>query len=458
MPAAYSQYAEDFDAGSTSYYEALCWDFSHADVNSSQPISGSRSIRTDKLNSNIGNITSPWVLLSGTGNLTFQHRIYNYNGSRTLKVYLISEANPDGELLLEYDYSNGTTQNETIPITQSGMYKFKWRFSGSGGSSRGQLDEISFPGTYAADPSNDCDPISINPDADGDGVPDSEDDYPSDQYRAYDNYYPATGQSTLAFEDLWPSAGDYDLNDLVVGYSFKIITNADDHVVDLKGTFVLRAAGAGLHNGFGFQLPDVDPASIISTTGYDIEPSSGYSIGSNGLETGQTNATVIVFDDFFRFLVPSGGGVGVNTSVGQTPIPFDTITITMVFINNGIPGSGGTVSLTALNISEFNPFVVAGMERGKEIHLPDFEPTDKADPQYFGIEDDDSNSATGKFYKTASNLPWALNIYEEFDYPLEEVSIIAAYLKFSDWVQSSGAQFPDWYQDNPGYRNAANIY
>lgn len=456
--AVFGQYNEYFNSGNGGYYEALCWDISHADASSSQPIEGSRSIRTDKLNSNIGIITSPWVLLTGTGELTFKHRIYNYNGSRNLKVYIISESNPSGDLILDYDYSNGTTHDQTIAITQSGLYKFKWRFSGSGGSSRGQLDVISFPGTYASDPSNDCDPISVNPDTDGDGVPDADDDYPADQYRAYDNFYPASGQSTLAFEDLWPSAGDYDLNDCVIGYSFKIITNANDNVVELTGTFVLRAAGAGLHNGFGFQLPDVTPASIISTTGYDIEPSSGYSIGTNGLETGQTNATVIVFDDFFRFLIPSGGGVGVNTSAGQTPVPFDTITVTMVFINNGTPGPGGVVSLTTLNISEFNPFIVAGMERGKEIHLPDFAPTDKADPQYFGIEDDDSNSFIGKFYKTASNLPWALNIYEEFDYPLEEVSIITAYLKFSNWVESSGTQFPDWYQDNPGYRNASKIY
>jgi len=452
------QYEVDFNDGSTSYYEALCWDISDASVSTSQPIEGSRSIRTEKLDSDIGIIISPWVLLSGSGSLTFKHRIYSYNGSRNLKVYLLSEANPSGELILDYDYSNGTTQTESIALSQSGLYQVKWVFSGSGGNSRGQLDLISIPGTYASDPSNDCDPININPDTDGDGVPDSEDDYPNDQYRAYNNYYPASGQSTLAFEDLWPSDGDYDLNDVVVGYSFKIVTNASDNVVDLTGTFILRASGAGLHNGFGFQLPGVDPASIISTTGYDVLPASGYTFESNGLESGQTDATVIVFDDFFRFMVPIGGGVGVNTSAGQPVVPLDTITVSMVFMNNGTPGSGGTVSLTDLDISEFNPFIVAGMIRGVEVHLPDYLPTDLADPQYFGTLDDDSNPATGKYYKTAANLPWALNIYEEFDYPVEQVPITDAYLKFQDWVQSNGTQYPDWYQNNVGYRNAANIY
>ncbi|MFH1295737.1 MAG: LruC domain-containing protein [Bacteroidota bacterium] len=457
-PSAFSQYEVDFNSGNTNYYEALCWNIEEASVNTSQPIEGSRSIRTSKLDDDIGIIISPWVLLSGSGNLTFKHRIYNFDGTRNLKVYIISEANPGGDLLFDYNYSNGVTITSAISVSQSGLYQFKWRFSGSGGDSRGQLDVISIPGTYASDPSNNCAPINPNPDTDGDGVPDSEDDYPTDQYRAYNNFYPATGQSTLAYEDLWPSSGDYDLNDVVIGYSFKIVTNADDNVVDLIGTFVLRASGAGLHNGFGFQLPDVAPTSVISTTGYDVLPSAGYTFGSNGLETGQTYATVIVFDDFFRFLVPSGGGTGVNTSAGQTPVPYDTITVTMVFMNNGTPGAGGVVSLTTLNISEFNPFIIARMERGREVHLPDCEPTDKADTTLFGIGDDDTNPVTGKYYKTDANLPWALNIYETFDYPLEEVSIIDAYLKFGDWVESNGVQYPDWYQDNAGYRNAANIY
>lgn len=339
--AVYSQYEVDFESGNTSYYEDLCWEFDHASVSTSQPIEDDKSIRTDRLDDHIGIIISPWVQLTGSGNLTFKHRIYSYNGSRTLKVYLLSEANPSGELILDYDYSNGTTQTESIAITQSGLYQVKWRFSGSSGNSRGQLDEISIPGTYASDPSNDCEPIESNPDTDGDGVPDTEDDYPNDEYRAYNNFYPATGQATLAFEDLWPSSGDYDLNDVVVGYSFKIVTDAGDTVVDVIATFILRASGAGLHNGFGFQLPGVDPSSIISATGFDVLPASGYTFASNGLESGQTDATVIVFDDFFRFLVPVGGGTGVNTTEGQPEVPWDTITVSLSFMDEGVPGSGG---------------------------------------------------------------------------------------------------------------------
>ena len=56
-------------------------------------------------------------------------------------------------------------------------------------------------------------------DKDGDGVADSQDEYPEDAERAFNNY--SLGENTfgtLLFEDLWPSFGDYDLNDLVIDY------------------------------------------------------------------------------------------------------------------------------------------------------------------------------------------------------------------------------------------------
>ena len=61
-------------------------------------------------------------------------------------------------------------------------------------------------------------------DTDGDGVSNVFDEYPDDELKAFNNYYPlkdATG--TLVFEDLWPYKGDYDFNDLVIDYNFNQI-------------------------------------------------------------------------------------------------------------------------------------------------------------------------------------------------------------------------------------------
>ena len=80
------------------------------------------------------------------------------------------------------------------------------------------------------------------------------------------DYAPAQGQfGTLAFEDLWPSQGDYDLNDLVVDYNFAEMRNASNNVVRIEATFILRAMGAGLRNGFGIEIPISNTLSFLSS-------------------------------------------------------------------------------------------------------------------------------------------------------------------------------------------------
>nr|NQU89221.1 LruC domain-containing protein [Bacteroidota bacterium] len=142
-------------------------------------------------------------------------------------------------------------------------------------------------------------------DSDLDGVPDDEDDYPFDPLRAFDNYFPAEGYGSLAFEDLYPGKGDYDFNDLVVDYRFQTVTNAGNDVVEIFGDFPVKASGASFDNGFGFSLPDANP---LATTGMII---TGQNITRNyitllpgGLEAAQSLPTVIVFDNLFDILVP----------------------------------------------------------------------------------------------------------------------------------------------------------
>lgn len=127
-------------------------------------------------------------------------------------------------------------------------------------------------------------------------------------------------------------------------------------------------------------------------------------------------------------------------------------------MDNGIPGAGGPVSLSAFNIQNFNPFLVSETDRGKEVHLQGHPPTIKANTAIFGTGDDDTNHGIGKYYQSAANLPWALDVSGQFDYPIEKAEVSEAYLHFLEWVQSSGAQYPDWFLNLPGYRDESKIY
>ncbi len=264
------------------------------------------------------------------------------------------------------------------------------------------------------------------------------------------NLYPALGPGTLAFEDLWPGKGDYDFNDLVLDYQFEITTNTGNMVQHVKGTFVIKAFGASFENGFGFQLSSAINPTDVTVTGSRLTENI-ITLSGNGTEAGQTIPTIIVYDNAFAQMPHPGMGIGVNTEEDAPYVDPVTIVIDMEFTPN-------TYSYNDLDIANFNPFIFVNKDRSVEVHLPDYPPTALADQALFGTYEDDSDPATGRYYKTVNNLPWAINIYESFDYPIEKQEIVWAYLKFATWATSGGTTFEDWYKDLTGYRNDALIY
>lgn len=265
-----------------------------------------------------------------------------------------------------------------------------------------------------------------------------------------ENYYPATGYGTLAFEDLWPAKGDYDFNDLVIDYQFVIVTNTSNLVESVTGTFIIKAFGASYENGFGFQLSENISQNDIEVSGYSLTEDY-ISLNDKGIEAGQSKPTIIVFDNAFGQMAHPGVGIGVNTEPNAPYVEPVTLVIEIDFKPN-------TYSYNDLDISNFNPFLIVNKVRGVEVHLPHYPPTDLVDANRFGEWDDDSNPAMGRYYVSANELPWAINIYERFDYPIEKQEIIQAHLKFAEWAISGGQFFPDWFKNLNGYRNNSLIY
>jgi LruC domain-containing protein len=291
-------------------------------------------------------------------------------------------------------------------------------------------------------------------DADHDGVADTDDDYPNDPLRAFDNYFPAAGYGSLAYEDLWPGKGDYDFNDLVVDYRFHTVTNGQNKVVDITASFVSKASGASLENGFGFSLPEASTMlksneSNLLVTGSDISENF-ITLNASGHESGQSKPTIIVYDNVFNLLPHPGTGVGVNTTPTAPFVDFDTIQLT---IRPTIP-----VTISDFSLISWNPFLIVNKNRGHEIHLRGYVLTDLGSSSYFGQWEDASNVLTGQTFKTALNLPWAIDIPAEFRWPVEKVEITQAHLKFAAWAESSGNLYPNWYSNTAGYRNNENLY
>lgn len=280
-------------------------------------------------------------------------------------------------------------------------------------------------------------PVVIK-DTDGDGVIDTEDDYPTDPNLAYKNYSVnyVKGGSTVAFEDNWPSKGDYDLNDIVIRYRYLISTNARNIVARVDADYSLIANGADFKNGAGVQFPVAAAKATIVTA------SAGMSF-----EAKQDSAVLILFNNS-KDLQLNG-----NTDPSKATSP--TVNLSVRFAITDGP------NINDFGVGTYNPFIWNGTNefgRGYETHLYGKRPTNLATTSLFGTLDDRSKPSMGQYYRTENFLPWALEVpIANFAYPIEGTPILNAYTSFANWAQSGGTLDKGWYSDEAN-TNSSLVY
>jgi LruC domain-containing protein len=264
---------------------------------------------------------------------------------------------------------------------------------------------------------NNVSTIKAAKDADGDGVTDELDYYPNDPTKAFNNYAPTVASSgSVSYEDLWPSKGDYDFNDLVVDYTYNQIANSKNMITSIEAKYTIKNIGGSYKNGFAITLP-VSPSVIKNVTGQLLN--SGFvKLNANGTEANQDKSVIFVVENAI--------------SKKGTTIP--------IVINFSTP-----VSTKELGVPPFDPFLVVNGNRDNEVHLPDQAPTTLG-RSALGSKDDTSNPGNGRYYKTSNNLPWAINLYTGFTPPAEKVTIDKVYPRFISWANSGGTKDLDWYK------------
>lgn len=292
-------------------------------------------------------------------------------------------------------------------------------------------------------------------DADRDGVSDSNDIDDNDPLRAFEQFYPGKNEwGTILAEDNWPKQGDYDMNDLVVRYRVREVLDSAASIKDVQVEYRLEARGAAFHNGFAVSLGD----SVFAD---NIESAT-----LNGDTTGPlddaNHLAYTIFDDAWAHTWEGGAKCWTfNTLADCDPLDGTTFKLDVTFAN--------AVTRTKLGMAPYNPYVYAhkigpnvsgftrltsdeaslysenGQIKDIEIHLPNRAPTNGQDTSMFGTGDDDSDGVS-KFYLTAGNLPWLIDVPYSIEYPVERTDISSAYPDFQAWVESGGTKARDWYQ------------
>lgn len=251
-----------------------------------------------------------------------------------------------------------------------------------------------------------------------------------------DVYKDEVYRGTLAFEDLWPMQGDYDLNDVVVKYkstATTVVKSSEDYasygkVIKVKDEFSLVWSGALYRNGFGYQM-SVDKSNVKSLK-----------VTRNGEELATAwdkdldKVTIMLSDDILSEIGESTGNV-VNYTV---ELEFAEPILVKEFNEE-------------LAHAPYNPFIVAkgGLAAGRvEVHLPMYAPTAKNNMELLGTGDDKSDVALNRYYVSGQEFPFAIHIFGENDFINKEegIRIDEVYPRYINWVEKLGQEDTDWYK------------
>ncbi|WP_185964450.1 LruC domain-containing protein [Aliikangiella marina] len=260
-------------------------------------------------------------------------------------------------------------------------------------------------------------------------------------------YYPSeTGWVTLAYEDLWPKIGDYDMNDVVLRYRIVELIREDNVIrTDIHGSLV--ALGATYHNGFAVHLQNINYEAVDQPRLRGLI--NGEVVQRSFLEQGQSQAVIKISDDLWEEVASDCRFYRTQTSCKES-IEFSF----EVSVNFNQP-----IALADMPDAPYNPFIFATPYWGRdavysetpgralEIHLADKPLTDLADPTLLGTVDDTSDVQSSRTFRTSNNLPWALVIGTDWLHPKETVDLLEAYPEFQGWIESGGVTNQDWYLD-----------
>lgn len=133
---------------------------------------------SSQLSGGTNRVVSPWIQMIGAGAIRFTTKITNVTSTPGLRVYLEDVATRTPILVLDRTYTAPPAPNqgayESIPIPVSGIYRIRWEFVGSGGNSRGAIDDIVIDGRQVSavgQPGQPVPPNSCNPDLPGNTPP-----------------------------------------------------------------------------------------------------------------------------------------------------------------------------------------------------------------------------------------------------------------------------------------------
>jgi LruC domain-containing protein len=282
-------------------------------------------------------------------------------------------------------------------------------------------------------------PVYRPGDPDGDGVEELADAFPNDPERAFINRFPAAGFGAVAFEDLYPNAGDADFNDAVVAYEFQVVSDSKGRVKDILGTFHLLARGASLDHRLGLHLPGLpeDAKGVVEVERFLSGDDLVHEIGE------RRSIEEVIVRDLRRIpdLFPSTrAALDVSTGDGLAntwrPVPERSAASARIRI-----AFDEAIDANRLGSPPYDLYFSILIARDQEwdVHLPG-KPGFAERPHWLPNEDREDS------FLDENGMPFLLEVPATWKFPLERTHVEKAYPAFATWKASRGKTDADWYR------------
>lgn len=255
---------------------------------------------------------------------------------------------------------------------------------------------------------------------------------------------------SYAFEDNWPVYGDYDMNDVVIYITKREFSKRENGtIINYKIHGRLMAVGASKKIAAALRITSLEPSDVKNVSlnqkgapGFDM---NFFDVNSANLENGQKMAVIPIFSDAHEFISGSDKPQLINTLSNLPSIQPKDFEIEIEFNENG------NITERVLDMICSDLFIITDGKNinRREVHLPEYKPTNRADESLLNTGNCEGSRAP---YLSNDGLSFALMIPNAFRWPNEYTPIEKAYEQFAPWVQSSGEQYSNWYE-NPSNQN-----
>jgi len=244
-------------------------------------------------------------------------------------------------------------------------------------------------------------------------------------------YYPSDGSYyVVSYEDKYPVRGDYDFNDLVVGYrvGIGIVYNStlqQNQVTSIVATGYMIARGSEYTHDWYLRIPVNTPVQGTVTKNLFVENSIAQVSGFPQTQTITGDINIQVLKNTKQLMAVTGQSF-VNTLAAQPLVQGKKFSFAL---NLDTP-----ILLSEIAAPPYDPYLHVN-QTNYEIHLP-------GNRAQLATS---ANLASDTTFKDTNGFPYALLAPDDWHPPLEGTDLGLAYTKFIDYTATPNNSNETWY-------------